>query len=82
MSAGKGRKKLIQQIDRLQLDSALRDELLTGVEGLSEGTAGEQADQLRAALDSLPELAGKLRTASARDRMSSSVSRVIQKKPA
>jgi hypothetical protein len=82
MSAGKGRKNLLQQVDRLPLDPALREEILTGVEGLSEGRASRHADQLKAALDSLPELAGKLRTASAKDRTSSSVSRVRQKKPA
>jgi hypothetical protein len=70
MRADKGKKELLRQIERLPLDSALRGEILAGVEGLSDETAHREADQLRAALDSLPELAGKLRTASGQDRKS------------
>src|SRR4051812_33142471 len=65
MSAGK--KDLRHQFERLPMDHALRDEILTGVEELT-GEARQQADTLRESLDKLPELTSKLRAEGARGR--------------
>ena len=49
-------------MERIPMDPVLRGEVLAGVEGLSDSEAHKKAGELKVALDSLPNLAERLRT--------------------
>jgi len=57
------RKELSQQIQRIPMDPVLRDEVLSGVESLGDSEAENKAVELKTALDSLPGLAQRMRSA-------------------